>query len=443
GGAVGRRFNTPPGGGLRGGGGPGAAPFVTTAPVLLGFLVVAQLSCLPVHRMRDWPYLHLARTLPVVFATVAFIAVAGLSDARGHVGAVLAASIAVAVVGLAGTLLVQRIRPTDVTASYALAAAAAPLLVAPPTLLDRWPAVALAACYAAVLLAVAAAHLAPATRARTGITSHTAVVAAVLGAVALLEACVGGANTRTLALVLFLAALAFSGVAGHQRSRVAAVLGAAFAVLGGLVFLDDAGPAVLASRVLARDHLGIDTAVTALAGLAVLAATVWSLRRMSTAAGSAGAGNPVVWVATSVAALYLVSAAAVAVGVAAGGTDGFVVGHCVATILWMAGATGALFHGLRNLSAGSGAIVKVALGSGLLLTAAAIAKLFLFDLATLDGFVRVSAFLAVGVLLLLTGTRYARAFAEAGERAGRERDAVPSGAAPGAPGPAGDQSVSS
>ena len=38
--------------------------------------------------------------------------------------------------------------------------------------------------------------------------------------------------------------------------------------------------------------------------------------------------------------------------------------------------------------------------------------MFLFDLATLDGLVRVAAFLVVGILLLLAGTRYARAFAK-------------------------------
>ena len=48
------------------------------------------------------------------------------------------------------------------------------------------------------------------------------------------------------------------------------------------------------------------------------------------------------------------------------------------------------------------------------MAAAALAKLFLFDLSTLSGLVRVVAFLVVGMLLLLTGTRYARAFADAG-----------------------------
>ena len=39
---------------------------------------------------------------------------------------------------------------------------------------------------------------------------------------------------------------------------------------------------------------------------------------------------------------------------------------------------------------------------------AAVAKLFLFDLATLPGLVRALAFIAVGVLLLVIGTWYYR-----------------------------------
>ncbi|SEL83911.1 DUF2339 domain-containing protein [Rhodococcus maanshanensis] len=55
-------------------------------------------------------------------------------------------------------------------------------------------------------------------------------------------------------------------------------------------------------------------------------------------------------------------------------------------------------------------------GAGLTLTFAALAKLFLFDLATLDGMFRVLAFIGVGLLLLAAGTRYARAFAEGAQR---------------------------
>ncbi|NUS95436.1 MAG: DUF2339 domain-containing protein, partial [Nocardia sp.] len=131
---------------------------------------------------------------------------------------------------------------------------------------------------------------------------------------------------------------------------------------------------------------------------------------------AAGTRSALLWIGASLAALYLVTAATVSLGVIAGLADGFVVGHSIATIVWMAGALAALLYGLRSLSAETPTTAKIALGSGLLVTAAALAKLFLFDLATLDGLVRVTAFLVVGVLLLVAGTRYARAFAETGTR---------------------------
>jgi uncharacterized membrane protein len=46
--------------------------------------------------------------------------------------------------------------------------------------------------------------------------------------------------------------------------------------------------------------------------------------------------------------------------------------------------------------------------SGLVLVGAAVLKLVLFDLATLDGMARVAAFLCAGLVLLAAGTRYAR-----------------------------------
>jgi VIT1/CCC1 family predicted Fe2+/Mn2+ transporter len=49
---------------------------------------------------------------------------------------------------------------------------------------------------------------------------------------------------------------------------------------------------------------------------------------------------------------------------------------------------------------------------GLALTAAATAKLFLFDLATLDGISRVATIIVVGLVLLGMGAGYARCLAQ-------------------------------
>lgn len=390
------------------------APVVTSELVLLGFLIVLQLTCAPVQLVRDWPLLHVVRTLPAVLATLLYIAIAAFDSAqRDRVHWVLAAAVVVASIGLVSTLLVVRKRPRDLVATLAFAVSTIPLL-AVAGLFDRAPSMIIAGAAAVVLTAVAVAAMLPKLRTVSRIPAHTGVAAAVTGAFALLEVCVQATRVQTAPIALFLVALGYLGVAGGQRNRVAAAIGGVFGLLGALTFVARVDPETLATQRLAEQYLDLPTLLAALLAVAVLAVAVWGLRR-TPALTKDETGQSMLWIFASAGALYAVTAAAVSLGVATGATDGFLIGHSAATILWMGAATAALLYGLRNL-AGSAAVAKVALGSGLLVTAAALAKLFLFDLATLDGLVRVAAFLIVGVLLLLAGTRYARAFAEAGDR---------------------------
>ncbi|MFE9579324.1 DUF2339 domain-containing protein [Nocardia sp. NPDC006044] len=385
------------------------SPVLTTELALLAFLIVLQLACVPVQLSRDWPYLHVVRTLPAVLATFLLVT-GGIVGGGSQRPLLLLAAVAVAVVGLAGTVLVVRRRPADLTASLMFALATVPLLAAPGMYkVDRPIASTIAGLFALVLLTVAATALIPKLAALVKIPAHTAVVAAVAGSIALLEVCVAVTDPRSLPIAWFLVALGYLGVAGQRRSGVAAGIGAAFATLGVFAFLNVAGPDVLASQHRSVEDLSVSTMLGAVLALAVVAVAMWSARRLPGWQGTA----ELQWIVASIAGLYAVTAATVSIGVATGASDGFVIGHSAATILWMAAATAALFYGLRNIGKATG-VAKLALGSGLLVTAAALAKLFLFDLATLDGLVRVAAFLAVGVLLLVVGTRYARAFAEAG-----------------------------
>lgn len=394
------------------------SPVVTSELMLLGFLIVLQLACAPVQLVRNWPVLHVVRTLPAVLATLGCVAIATFDDpAPDRVNWLLAAAIAIAVIGLVTTVLVVRGRPSDVIASLAFAMATTPLL-AMPVLFERRAAVLVAAIYAAVLLALAAAYLSPKLRAVLRIPGHTATVAAIAGAFALLEVCFRVTDVQTAPIALLLVAIGFLGVAGQVRSRVAAAIGGAFAALGAFGLLVSASPNILATQRLAQENLDISTVLAAVLALAVVAVAVWGIRKLPTMS-SGDTEESMLWIVAAAVALYAVTVTTVSIGVASGTADGFVIGHCAATILWMVVATAALLYGLRNLSR-SAAVAKVALGSGLLVTAAALVKLFLFDLATLDGLVRVAAFLVVGVLLLVVGTRYARAFAEAG--ATRDRD---------------------
>ncbi|MDO3649388.1 DUF2339 domain-containing protein [Nocardia mangyaensis] len=399
------------------------SPALTTELMLLGFLVVLQAAGVPVQMRRDWPVLHVARTLPVVLAALSMIAVSGVAGAIGDAEAtqrrgLLLAVIACAVVGLVGALLVVRRKPADITASVTIALTALPVL-AVAMLFSRIVSASITGALAAVLLGLAATTLVPGLTDR--LPRHTAAVAALTGAVAALQTCgsATGGHPHLLPTCLFVVALAFLAVAATSRARVAAALGLAFGLFGGLALLAIANPETLTVHRLAERHLDVWTAVAALIGLAVAAMAAWTVPRLP------GWGDrtlvTVVWIAVSVAGLYCVLVTAVSLGVALNVPDGFVIGHSLATIVWMVAATASLFYGLRCLSR-SPAVAKVCLVSGLLVAAAALAKLFLFDLATLSGLVRVIAFLAVGILLLLTGTRYARAFADSGtERTDAER----------------------
>lgn len=391
------------------------SPALTTELMLLGFLVVLQAAGVPVQMRREWPVLHVARTLPVVLAASSVIAIGGLSAAISgeemeQRGGLLVAAVACAMVGLVGAVLVVRRRAGDITASITIALTALPVFAA-AMLFDRVVTASITGALAALLLGLAATTLVPGLADRLGIPRHTALVSALTGAVSLLLTCVSatGSEPHLLPTALFAVALAFLAVAATSRTRVGACVGIGFALLGGLVLLAMASPETLALHRLADQRLDLATAAAAVLGLGVAAMVAWTVPRLPGWADQALVTG--VCIAVSVAGLYYVLVAAVSLGVSLGGADGFILGHSLATIVWMVAATASLFYGLRRLSR-SPAVAKVCLVSGLLVAAAALAKLFLFDLSTLSGLVRVAAFLVVGILLLLTGTRYARAFAD-------------------------------
>lgn len=391
------------------------APIVTVELTLLAFLIVLQVVCVPVQYRFDWPLLHVVRTAPAVLAThIAIVAVVLDSPHHGGAALVLAAAVAVALAGLAGTLVTGRHRPGDIVSAMAFALATTPLLAA-PALFDRPASTLVSAVYAAVLLTVTGAALLPGIREIVRIPPQTTAVTAIAGSFALLETCLTVTTESTLPLALFLVAACYLAIAGQTGRRLAAIIGACFAVPGGLAFLAIAGPDTLTTESAAVRQLGSGTTASAIAGLGLVAVALWALLRPFARRGGDDFAITLSWIVFGIAGLYLVTAATVSAAVAVH-ADGFLAGHSIATIAWMAAALAALLFGLRRLSGDSAATARAALVSGLVLTAAALAKLFLFDLATLGGVVRVAAFLVVGILLLVAGTRYARAFAEDGSR---------------------------
>jgi uncharacterized membrane protein len=106
------------------------------------------------------------------------------------------------------------------------------------------------------------------------------------------------------------------------------------------------------------------------------------------------------WVAAGVVARYGASGAVLSTGLLISPERaGFLLGHVLVTVSWTVGALALPLRGIDVLP------LRVA---GLALVAAALVKLVLFDLSSLDGIARVTAFLVAGLVLLAAGARYAR-----------------------------------
>ena len=115
------------------------------------------------------------------------------------------------------------------------------------------------------------------------------------------------------------------------------------------------------------------------------------------------------WGIAAVVSSYAVTTFTVTAGVLVAGADGgFLAGHMAATICWIGMAAALFVLALRRPRADRTAPIA----GGLALTAAATAKLFLFDLGTLDGMFRVGAFIVVGLVLLGMGAGYARSLVQ-------------------------------
>ena len=115
------------------------------------------------------------------------------------------------------------------------------------------------------------------------------------------------------------------------------------------------------------------------------------------------------WVPIGLVGLYGATSLVVTVALLVSDTRaGFTAGHAVVTVSWTVAALVLLARGISRSA------LRI---TGLVLVAAAVAKLVLFDLVALDGLARVAAFLGAGLVLLAAGTRYARLVAEAETRA--------------------------
>ena len=383
-------------------GGALCAPVLTAGmtTMLLGFMLVLQLAASGVQLARSWQVLALVGGLPPAFTALLAVLLAktghGVSASTALTFALLSTAVAVVV----GTITAVR-RPDDLAAMAMVVIGTAPALVA-PLLTGRPGTVLIPAATAVVLIGVLVLH-------RTGslqVGTRFAATAGVTGLLAAFQATIAATNGYTQALVLLAETVLLALLADRLRSRSVLIAGAVFGLIGLLGALTTVLP-VRFSALPPVTEPTIGRLVAVLGTALLLAAAVAALSGVAYRLGAiAGpAGNAPMWAVTVLIVLYAVTSTLVAVGLLISpDRAGFLVGHVLVTVSWTVAALVLLLRGVNV------ATLRVA---GFVLVAAALAKLVLFDLASLDGFARVAAFLLAGLVLLGAGTRYARLVATA------------------------------
>jgi uncharacterized membrane protein len=270
---------------------------------------------------------------------------------------------------------------------------AAPLLLVSVTVDGRIAALMIAALSLSLLAVVLLGDRIPgmAGSARH-VWSALSVVAALVAVAVAFDGRAAGPLLLALAVVV--------AVAGRHNTgaQIAALV---FGAVGGLYYLDLAGPDTITR---ATERSGAEAVSVLISSLLVVlygAAQTWSLTRRHRDADT----GRLLLAGAAVLSAYAVTVFTVTAGVLLGGTDGgFLAGHMAATICWIVLAAGLLWYAVRLDRADR----SVPLGGGMALVAAAMAKLFLFDLGTLDGIFRVAVFIVTGLVLLGMGAGYAR-----------------------------------
>ena len=377
------------------------APVVTErlSPLLVALVLVLQVAATAVALRRRWPVLAgIAAGWPVLYGTL----VAGIAEPADRWGTAAAAA-AVLLTGVAAAA--WTVRPEPLPRGLRIG-----LVVTAPL-----PALTFAAVVGDVpgaLLAFLAAVLLFAVAALPGRDHVLRVVALVAGAVALFEATSVAFDGNAETAALLGQGVVLLVVASALRSRPMLVVGGIVGVTGVLAAVAVQVPLeALTSYPAAPFVLGITVQRPALVAAVVMSVLVLAAA-VAVLVGSARVGvlgadarAARLWVPVGLVGLYGAAGLVIALALLASPSRaGFVAGHAVVTVSWVVVALVLLARGVRRPA------LRVA---GLVLVAAAVAKLLLFDLVALDGLARVAAFLGAGLLLLAAGTRYARLIAEA------------------------------
>lgn len=373
----------------------GLAPFLTggATEALAGFLIVLQLVGVLPERRCGWEETALTRTVPAALVALTW-AVDGTTDLSTAV--VIAAS--VGLVGLGAGVLSGLARRDQLCAPIALALSWLPLLAL--GLRDD-----VTAWLSFGMTLATAAALVPLAR----IATPTRYVVLALTACSGLSFAVRCAHGDWRALPFFAAALV--AMAAHQRLRNVWVgrAGVAVFVLAVLVqgtltpYVDLFYRSRVANLPASTVLTGVAMIVFAVLAAAAVRGRAYPLDHLRLVLGAAGGS-------------LVLGLASVVIGGLGHHEAVFFPAHLTLTVLVFGLVAVVLTAGLTHPRLRSTSIT-----AGLALGACAVAKLFLFDLAYMSPVTKILTFLATGVVLLATGTVYARRWA----LSGRNSDGTP------------------
>ncbi|WP_261879352.1 DUF2339 domain-containing protein, partial [Mycobacterium marinum] len=372
----------------------GLAPVLTRGAdlLLVSFMLALSAAALPVQLGKDWVWLHAARvaapTVPLLIALVA-------ADKHDNTWLLGAACGVAAILAIVSGLIVLPGGKNAAALAVLTVVGTLPVLAA-AVAVDRVFAALLAGTLAAALLAIVLVGSELPTIFNRVLAAWSAISALVAVTVAF-DGHVEGPILLALAIVV--------AIAG-RHDRMALWAAAGFGIVGLGLYYSYAPlhalltatvmPTSIAVSTLAASLLSIAFVVAMSRGCAGIGGQNRDIRRILAAVGG-------------VLVIYAVTAFTVTAGVLIAGTEaGFLAGHMAATICWIAVAAALFVYALRVADRERR---TAPISAGLALTGAATAKLFLFDLATLDGIFRVAAFIVVGLVLLAMGTGYARSLA--------------------------------
>ncbi|TWF92821.1 DUF2339 domain-containing protein [Saccharopolyspora dendranthemae] len=370
------------------------APMITQGAdaLLIGFVVLLQVAAAPVQVRRGWGGLALAAGIPSVLA-----ALIGAFWGLAYPNPVLVPTIlAAAVLGVIIAAVTAGFRPAaERTAIGLLVAAPTPSFLAGPMLLERAEATATGVGMALLLAAIwAVGRYLPAFA--DWLPGRFLAAVGAMAVVATGQATITALDASSWATGLLCEALLLT-VAGHLLRRGGILLGAGcYAVFGFFLALGNEVP--LGALLWFDEGTGVAGLIAGLLITVVAVALPTAGVRIGKV-GSLPASLPL-WASAALALLYGTASATMAACLLVGESRGaFLTGHILITLCWVVFAIALLLRGVqvRHLRIG-----------GLVLTAVSLAKLLLFDLATLDGFARVIAFLCAGLILLAAGVGYAK-----------------------------------